>query len=211
MTVRKGCEKSKKFPKFSSFLKSIEYECKDKKETLDKLSHVSMILRMLDLPKPINDLMDSFGLGSVGDNEFANMVNELFDENVEMKKMDSEQVEEGTLIDYINRKYDKNISENLVEKNLEKKYIKIERNDNKPPNIAVIEKKPENNLINTNPKYVFVPRTYQGTKNIDLSKPVRSEDIAKNILNPYTRVSTFDYPSYNKLNANRNSVLKHQW
>ena len=236
-TIRKKCVKLNKFPKFSNFLKSIEYECKDKKETINKLSHVSMILRMLDLPKPINDLMDTLGLGNMQDNEFANMVNELFEENNELKKVENEQLEEGTLIDYINRKYDKNYSEKVIEKNLEKKYIKIEKPVVDKPVIQNIkEVKNVNNIDEFNKKMldnmnhdIHISRRYINSnynslpQRVITQKEIPQIEIPQREIPPREypqrailnygnnrRMSTFDTFSNNQ-NILNNTILRRQW
>lgn len=211
-TIRKKCEKARKLPNLAGFLRKIEKECKNNKESIDKLSHVSVILRMLDLPKPLTDLMDSLGLGLMEDNEFANVINELFEENVELKKIDDHQVEEGTLIDYINKKYDKN-SDKLVEKNLEKKYIKVEKNQSLPKieEIPEIEEKKPTNII---PSHILIPQTtspfiYQPINNTMYhSKSQNYERNRQEIPSQYNSnnyqtssvLRTFDVPSYNRMN-----------
>ncbi len=125
-TIRKRCYKAKKLPNFSKFLKRIENECKNSKQIIEKLGSITMILKMFDLPKPIEKIIDSLGLVSNDDNEFANVINELFDENVELEKIEEQpdlQEQEGTLIDYINKKYDKNNPEKIIEE----RYVKVEK------------------------------------------------------------------------------------
>lgn len=114
-TIRKRCQKANKLPKFSKFLKSIEVECQNSKEMLYKLSNITAIMRMFDIPKPIEDLIDTIGLGNPEDNEFANVINELFEENIELNKIDEQQIEEGTLVNYVNKKYDKHTGINVKE------------------------------------------------------------------------------------------------
>lgn len=114
-TIRKRCQKANKLPKFSKFLKNIEVECQNSKEMLYKLSNITAIMRMFDIPKPIEDLIDTIGLGNPEDNEFANVINELFEENIELNKIDEQQIEEGTLVNYVNKKYDKHTGINVKE------------------------------------------------------------------------------------------------
>ena len=38
-------------------------------------SNITSIMRMFDLPKPVEELIDTIGLGSPEDNEFANVIN----------------------------------------------------------------------------------------------------------------------------------------
>lgn len=138
-TIRKRCDSAKKLPKLSRFLARIEHKCANGKETLEKLSSITTMLRMFDLPKPVNNLIDSLGLGSMEDNEFANVINELFEENDELhhlKEIDDNN-EEGTLVDYINRKYEKSHS-----KKLEKKFVKVDKKNKNQP--LLIEKLAEN-------------------------------------------------------------------
>jgi len=209
-TIRKKCEKARKLPNLARFLRKIEKECKNNKESIDKLSHVSVILRMLDLPKPLTDIMDSLGLGLMEDNEFANVINELFEENVELDKIDDQQVEEGTLIDYINKKYDKN-SDKLVEKNLEKKYIKVEKNLPKIEEIQEIEEKKTTNIIQShNPApqsptpFIYNPTNttmyHSKSHNYERNRQEIPSQYNSNINQSSVGFRTFDVPSYNRMN-----------
>ncbi len=128
-TIRKRCQKANKLPKFSRFLKSIEVECQNSKEMLYKLSNITSIMRMFDIPKPIEDLIDTIGLGNPEDNEFANVINELFEENIELNKIDEQQIEEGTLVNYVNRKYDKH-TENAGITQKEESKVSVQNHNN---------------------------------------------------------------------------------
>ena len=109
--IRKRAEKTPKLASLSKFLKFIEMECKTNREKIDKLYNITALLKMFDLPKPVNDVIDSLGLNSGDDNEFANVINELFEEDINFKKLEGTNNEEGTLFEYINKKYDKGFSD----------------------------------------------------------------------------------------------------
>lgn len=165
-TIRKRCEKARKLPKLIKFLAKIENECRNGKETIDKLSHVSAIMKMFDLPKPVTNLMDSLGLGNIEDNEFASVINELFEENIDLNKIDDGNVEEGTLVDYINRKYDKTLPEKAYHKNTDE------------PRTVTFQKHTSN--IPEKPKQVSFNQPIQNfnsypTKNNVLTTPIRNQ------------------------------------
>ena len=151
------------------------------------------------------------------------MINELFDENVELEKIDEQpdlQDQEGTLIDYINKKYDKNNPEKIIEE----RYVKVEKPTITESQNIVIEKnfipakkvtidtnKPEERIIQfsslensttVNYKSLEFPKNlgyYQG----NYSKNNRG-DINEAILRNYYMAGNtrFQY-SYNRNNLNR--------
>jgi len=266
-TVRKRCERVRKLPKLSKYLRTIEYKFRDGKETIDKISGITAILRMLDLPKPVNNLIDSLGLGNMEDNEFANVINELFEENgalEQLQSIDDHNNEEGTLVDYINKKYNKNIKKDIKIKKIET--IQEEPVNQIPVNNEVIsvatpmiiQQRNQNSsyqYIHNNPDDLLrvanlsIPNKVTQTQNYYPGNPSvinslmnqeiiqtrnnvtqnnvtqniiqRRDNINSNNLNTFERLqrtsisrpSTFDVPSYNKLNqiALRNPTLINQY
>lgn len=80
--IRRRCEKTGKLTKLTKLLRYIENECKNNKEKIDKLHNITALLKMFDLPKPVSDLIDNLGLSNPVENDFADVINGLFEEDI---------------------------------------------------------------------------------------------------------------------------------
>jgi hypothetical protein len=138
--IRKRCEKSGKLINLSKILKYIEIECKNNKDKIDKLYNITTLLKMFDLPKPISELIDTLGLANPEENDFANVINELFDDDINIKQIvEDSKNGEGTLIELVNGKCDKDKLNKLQDIPL--------RNEVQSKNLVVINKKISDNSI----------------------------------------------------------------
>ena len=212
--IRKQCKKSHKARKYYHILKYLENEGKSSKEILSKVANLATVAKILDLPGPINQIIDDFGLNNIEENELAKALNDMFD-NIDEKdlkpKLDAidekllidkteETIQEGTLVNFIkNRTKNQGIPTPIQnsEKILENRNIKLQF-DTK--NLKTI---PENEVTIENPEKINSPTKIpikKPTTNIPEPKKEeqKSPSISENIFfNKYPLPQT-NFPNFEK-------------
>ena len=126
--VRKQCIKSNKLHNLARLLHYIEGELKEGNKFIEKIQQFSLLASMFDLPEPIKEIIETLGLNNAEDNEFANEINNLFD-NIDDEAIEKnlnnleETLNEGTLANFLKNK-DASIQES--NKLLDKRDVKLE-------------------------------------------------------------------------------------
>lgn len=147
--IRKKCEKTNKMLKFSKILKFIEKECRNNRDKIDKIYNITSILKMFDLPKPLNEIIDTLGLSNPDESDFANVINDLFDEEVNIKEIVTDtKNDEGTLAELVNERISK-LQDIPINDRKEVQIKKI----NKIKNFIDIEESSTDNKIIVNEKH----------------------------------------------------------
>lgn len=152
--IKKQCIKLNRCNKLINLLTQIEIELNNGKSFVEKLTQLTTIAQMFDLPKPINNIIDIFGLNQAEDNDFAKEINNMFDniDDIDLQKnltKIDETLNEGTLANFIKNK-DKIIDDDIIsslkqsDDILEKRNVKLNFEKTKPKtkNINITQKKP---------------------------------------------------------------------
>lgn len=114
-SIKKQCSKINKFHNIINFLTFVENELISGKNFVEKLSQLSIIAQLFDLPQPINDLINILGLNNDESNKFSKEINDLF-ENIDDEDIKSnlhsmeKSIDEGTLANFIKNKENTNTS-----------------------------------------------------------------------------------------------------
>ena len=131
-SIRKQCAKLNKFDGLINLLTYLEIELNQGKNVLDKISQLSVIAQLFDLPESINNLINELGLNKMEDSNFVNEINNLFDnldDNEIKQNMDSieESIQEGTLANFLK-------SKDSISNSSEPRNINLEFKENKKKN-----------------------------------------------------------------------------
>lgn len=200
--IKKQCIKLNRCNKLINLLTYLEIELSQGRSFIEKLTQISTIAQMFDIPKPINDLIDILGLNQAEDNDFAKEINNMFDDIDEidlqknLTKID-ETLNEGTLANFIKNKdkiIDNDIISSLQDSNdiLENRNVKLNFGKNKKNEKTKQPEKPKEKNIN-----------------ITQNNPTTKTNITQNIPAP----KFIPYPrhqpnSYNPLTPNPRSILR---
>jgi len=163
-TIKKQCIKLNRCSKLINILSFLEVELTNSKNFLEKITQITTIAQMFDIPKPLNDLIDILGLNQAADNDFAKEINNMF-ENIDdidlqqnLNKID-ETLNEGTLANFLKNK-DKILDDEVIsaiENPLEKRNVKINFNNSKKTTPEPKKTTPEPKKTTPEPKKTFTP------------------------------------------------------
>lgn len=156
-TIKKQCIKLNRCNKLIKILSFLEVELSNGKRFVEKITQITTIAQMFELPQQITDLIEILGLNNAEDNEFAKEINNMFDDLDDMDLQKNltkieETLNEGTLANFIKNK-DKIIDDKIIssirdnENILEKRDVKINFKKNEQKNNEKSEKSEKPNKI----------------------------------------------------------------
>ena len=199
-TIRQETDK-KGFKKLSLKLSQFENELKNKDDFVNKLSQLSSLVVLFDLPPEIENILKDIGL--LDDN---NAFNDLFDD-IDLDEIQNLK-DEGTLIDTLKeKKKPKEINEPLEKKITLDKIKEDTGVSNKPPKILQIEKNQK--LPKIKEKHKHREKIKESPKLIDFVK--EKQILKNNNSEKLPKLSSLNSESNKKYSFNSESNKKYSY